>query len=333
MNTPRYTDFVNYILGITGEIWEGRRVDLLHEVYSEDILVRSPEGVTVGNRNVIAATMATIAEFPDRQLLGEDVIWEHAGSDSWYSSHRIMSTATYSGNGKYGPASSRRLHYRVIADCHAAEDSRHGWQINDEWLVRDQGAIARQLGFEPRQFVEASLDGSLPPTSYYLPDADSLESPYGGTGNDAESGKRLEQILQRLMRAEFSVISREYDRAVHLGHPGGDRYGRPEAEAFWLGLRSAFPDAEFQVWHRIGRSDPGLPDRAAIRWTLEGKHSGHGLFGRPTGKHAFILGITHAEFGRRGLRAEYTLIDEISVWRQLLDDRDPCPHRESNHDS
>ncbi len=333
MNSPRYTDFVDYILGITEEIWEHRRVDLLHQYYSDDILVRSPEGVTVGNRDVIAATLATISEFPDRQLLGEDVIWDHAGPDSWYSSHRIMSTATHAGDGKYGPSSSKRLHYRVIADCHAGEDARNGWQINDEWMVRDQGAIARQLGYEPRQFVEASLAGSLPPTGYYLPDADTLKSPYGGAGNDAVPGQRLEHILQRLMDAEISVIPQEYDRACHLGYPGGDRYGRAGAEAFWLGLRSAFPDAEFRVWHRMGRSDPGLPERAAIRWTLEGNHSGYGLFGRPTGRQAYILGITHAEFGGRGLRDEYTLIDEVSVWRQLLDDRDACADTENSHDS
>ena len=29
----------------------------------------------VGNKGVIGATMATLAEFPDRRLLGEDVIW------------------------------------------------------------------------------------------------------------------------------------------------------------------------------------------------------------------------------------------------------------------
>ena len=29
----------------------------------------------VGNDRIVAATMATLAEFPDRELLGEDVIW------------------------------------------------------------------------------------------------------------------------------------------------------------------------------------------------------------------------------------------------------------------
>ncbi len=46
-----------------------------------DIVVRSPGSVVVGNQGVIAATMATLHEFPDRTLLGEDVIWVRHARD------------------------------------------------------------------------------------------------------------------------------------------------------------------------------------------------------------------------------------------------------------
>ena len=59
----RFTDFPDYILGITKEIWEDRGIDTLHEYYSKDIVVRSPASVVVGNQDVIGATMATLAEF------------------------------------------------------------------------------------------------------------------------------------------------------------------------------------------------------------------------------------------------------------------------------
>ena len=72
---PKWTDFPDYILGITREIWENRGIHTLHAYYADDIVVRSPASVVRGNRGVIAATMATLSEFPDRQLLGEDVIW------------------------------------------------------------------------------------------------------------------------------------------------------------------------------------------------------------------------------------------------------------------
>ncbi len=319
MSLRPYTDFTDYILGITEEIWEKRQIDTLYEYYSDDILVRSPEGVTRGNRDVIEATRSTLAEFPDRQLLGEDVIWEHTGENSWFSSHRIVSTATHGGTGKFGAASHRPLCYRVIADCHAEESAEAGWRINDEWLVRDQGAIVRQLGHEPQDFVRAALDGRQQPVSHFVPDDKTLASPYSGRGNDAGPGLRYQAILERMMDGEFSIIPDEYDRACQLHLPGSRTgHGFAGAESFWPALRESFPDATFRIEHRIGRSDPGLPERAAIRWTLRGRHDGGGAFGAPTGRNVYMLGISHAEFGPRGIRAEYNLYDEIAIWHQLI---------------
>jgi hypothetical protein len=65
-------DFPNYILGITQEIWEQRGLSTLHHYYSENIPVRSLGSMVMGNQHVIAATTATLAEFPNRQLLRED---------------------------------------------------------------------------------------------------------------------------------------------------------------------------------------------------------------------------------------------------------------------
>ena len=90
-----------------------------------------------------------------------------------------------------------------------------------------------------------------------------------------------------------------------------------------MGLRSSFPDAEFKIHHMIGREDPLMPPRAALRWTLHGKHSGWGSFGVPTGAEVFVLGASHAEFGalisgQPKLRREWALFDETAIWKQIL---------------
>ena len=63
----KFKDFPDYILGITQEIWEHRDLASLNHYYSEHIPVRSPGSLVIGNQHVIGATMATLAEFPDRQ--------------------------------------------------------------------------------------------------------------------------------------------------------------------------------------------------------------------------------------------------------------------------
>jgi hypothetical protein len=92
---PKFRDFPDYIIGITKEIWEDRGIHTLHDYYSKDIVVRSPGSVVIGNQDVIGATMATLHEFPDRVLLGEDVIWSGTPETGMLSSHRIMSMATH----------------------------------------------------------------------------------------------------------------------------------------------------------------------------------------------------------------------------------------------
>ena len=57
-----------YIIGITKQIWEDREIASPHRSYAADIPVRSPGSVVCGNHGVIAATLATLAEFPDRIL-------------------------------------------------------------------------------------------------------------------------------------------------------------------------------------------------------------------------------------------------------------------------
>ena len=83
-------------------------------------------------------------------------------------------------------------------------------------------------------------------------------------------------------------------------------------------LRAALPSATFTIYHVIGRADPHLPPRAAVRWSLDGKHDGFGTFGKPSGAPVHVMGMTHAEFGPWGLRREFTLFDEISIHKQIL---------------
>ncbi|WP_173424735.1 nuclear transport factor 2 family protein [Photobacterium sanctipauli] len=313
---PRWRDFPDYILGITKEIWEDRGLHTLHDYYSPDIIVRSPSAISQGNKDVISATMATLAEFPDRTLFGEDVIWSGSPEQGMLSSHRITSTATHLGNGVYGKASGTKLRYRIIADCHAINN-----QINDEWLIRDQGAIAKQLGLSSEEYARQLIEreGGIEKSPFPFTPAQDIEGPYLGIGNDNEWGCRYEDILRRLMNAEFSTVANDYDRACMAEYPGGTAaLSHNEVDQFWMQLRAAFPNAKFTVHHRIGRDDPMMPPRAAIRWSLEGKHEGYGAFGKPTGADVYVMGISHAEFGPWGLRREFTLYDQTAVWKQIL---------------
>ena len=86
------------------------------------------------------------------------------------------------------------------------------------------------------------------------------------------------------MAGDFSHLCKQFDRAAHLEYPNGQStQGWKSADNFWMGLRSAFPDAVFTIHHQMGIDSPDMSPRSALRWSLHGKHSGWGIsFGAPT---------------------------------------------------
>ena len=325
--SQRYKDFPDYILQITHDIWEGRGIGLLNDLYAPDIPMRFPSGVSLGNQATIDGTMATLAEFPDRTLFGHDVVWCGNRADGYLSSHRLTSTGTHTGRGPFSHllagVTGRRFSMRAIADCAARDDT-----IYDEWLVRDTGALVRQLGGDPETYARALIDAEGGPDRAVrplTPDND-VEGDYkvagGARGNASEWGERYAEILRAIMAKDFDVIPREYDRACVIEAPGGPAAGADgvswaAADRFWLPLRSSFPRAQFAIHHVIGREDPLMGPRAAVRWSLWGEHGGWGAYGAPSGARVYVMGISHATFGPWGLRHETTLVDEVAVWKQI----------------
>ena len=96
--------------------------------------MRAATGLTADNSGVTAQTLQTLHQFPDRRLVGEEVIWADGGDGSFLSSHRLVSVMRHQGDGSYGAATGRLVKSRIIADCWVTNK-----QVTEEWLVRDQG--------------------------------------------------------------------------------------------------------------------------------------------------------------------------------------------------
>ncbi|WP_146589742.1 nuclear transport factor 2 family protein [Puniceibacterium confluentis] len=314
---PKFRDFPDYVLGVSEEIWEGRGLGAKLRAYSHgDIIQRSPAGITFGTGALVAEAMALQATFPDRRVLGEDVIWSGSPAVGMLGSHRQLVLAAYGGGGPFDAPTGTALRYREIADVYAKANL-----VSDVWRVCDTGAITRQLGTTPHDWARANLADQDPETQPFRPAIDVI-GPYTGRGNSSQWGAAFADLLERVMQGDLSVIAEQYDRACQLEYPGGvTGHGWQAAETFWLGLRASFPTASFAIHHQIGLSDPPMPPRAALRWSLSGRHGGWGSFGAPSGAEVHVMGISHAEFGPWGLRREWSLLDETAIWMQILNHR------------
>ena len=127
--------------------------------------------------------------------------WCGDDQSGFLSSHRIVSTATHCG-GAFGPATGRKVTFRTIADTFCRDN-----RVWDEWLIRDNAAIAVKLGQTAKSAAQMVIDsGDL--TMPLTPSSD-ITGPYSGIGNDNEWGDLHAGILQRIMAAELAVIDRE----------------------------------------------------------------------------------------------------------------------------
>ena len=307
-------DFPTFLAGVTRSLWEGRGLDepLARDIHPQ-IILRDAGAIGIGPGAVGREVLTTLAAFPDLQMLTEDVVWSGSAAVGWLGSQRCMAFGRQDAAGPFGPATGRALRWRVLTDAYAKAG-----RISDVWQVRDTGAILRQSGQDPRDWAEAARPRLDPESQPFRPEVE-VQGPYTGAGNADQWGIAFADLLARMMQGGFSVVPEQYDRACQLDYPGGvTAHGAAAAEAFWLGLRASFPSATFSVHHRIGMEEPLLPPRAALRWSLDGRHDGWGPFGPPTGKPVHVMGISHAEFGPWGLRREWTLIDEASVWLQIV---------------
>lgn len=311
--TPR-----DYILGITEAIWEDRGLDLIRRWYSETGPVRSPAGIVTGSEAVIAATLGTLNEFPDRKVLGEDVICHEPGNGSFYSSHRIISTITHKGQGPFGLPTGRAAAYRIIADCWCKDN-----QILEEWLIRDAGAMATQLGTTPQALARAQVRAACnsgQPVSVFKPENDA-PSAYQPVLEDTGLAATYGAILNRIWRDKaLRTVGESYERGATVHGPShGHHHGHDQIDHFLLGFLAAFPLATFSIEHLFARTDEvGRPHRATARWSLRGPHTGFGRYGEPTGQDVYIMGISQAELADGKITREYTLVDDVVIWKQVL---------------
>ena len=312
----KYKNFPDYILKITKQIWEGKDVDSIGEFYTKDIPVRSPFGITYGNKPVIEATYNTLKEFPNRQLMGEDVIWNGNDNNGYHSSHRILSKGTHLGDGFYGKPTGKDIYYRVIADC-ACKDN----QVYDEWIVRDQGAMVRQIGYTPKEFAQIMIDneGGLEKANKLFDKNDIKPSNYEPEQVKINSaGERYSKILSKVFREGYKF--QDYNRASTIYWPGNKiGHGREDVAKLWNSLKEILTDTKFTIEHIGYLDEPNKNPRASIRWFLEGVHSKDSEnYGKKTNSKLFFMGINHVELNQDGVIREWVLFDEVAIWKQIL---------------
>ena len=313
-----YTDIVSYIIRCTYKIWEEKQIGLIDTHYSQDAVIHTSNGDIVGAKSVLANTVQQLSLFPDRRLFPEDVIWAGNDLDGFYSSHRILSTAHHRGYSLYGAPSGRRLKYRVIADCVVKENL-----IVEEWLVRDDLNIIRQIGLDERGYAAKLV--AMMPEKYRVAKHDSQAKPAPSSkpvARDPE-GFDIETLIKTTWHEAwnqrmFDRFSEAYLSTAHCHSASGrELFGHADITQFAIDWLACFPDGQMYFDHFCALGNDSQGYRTSLRWTFQGTHSGYGIYGEPGGMPVRIMGITQAIVQGGKVVEEWTVFDELNLLCQL----------------
>jgi predicted ester cyclase len=136
-------------------------------------------------------------------------------------------------------------------------------------------------------------------------------------------GFDIEDFVRRSMHdiwnwRMFNKIAGHYaDNYLCHSASGREMYGRDEFTAFVLSMLAMFPDARFSIDHLFWNGDEREGYRTAMRWSLVGTHTGHGIYGMPTGKRVRIWGMTQHIVKNGRFVEEWTLFNELALLKQL----------------
>jgi steroid delta-isomerase-like uncharacterized protein len=299
-------NLVDFILGITFEIWEQGRIDNIYDYYAREVEVYSLDGMTTSATEMVDQTYATLTSYPDRLLIADDVITSGSAKQG-FSSHRIISPMTNLGDTAFGPATMRKIQVMNIADCEVDDGL-----ITREWLVRDNLAVIKQLGFDPLEcsrIIAQQFDDKQ--TAW-------LSSEFARTTNSRPATVLAQDILENCwIKGDDKTLESVYAPYCVLKRAPLFIYsGREEVLRHYADWRDAFPDACLSIDHVCSQPFDGNNQRIAVRWSVAAYHKGE-FAGRPaSGKPVYIMGVTHWQMVDGRIAAEWTVIDELAVLAQ-----------------
>ncbi|MCI1035736.1 MULTISPECIES: ester cyclase [Raoultella] len=319
-----YVNIIDYIIRITHRIWEEGDIGYIYDTYSHDCNVWDDVGLHVGRDRVVAGTARTLNAYPDIRILGDEVIWAGDENVGFHSSHRSYIMGTNTGFSEFGAPTNRPVRFMCIANCVMLEN-----EIFYEHVLHNTASLIQQLGLNvfdvardmmtrhgenplARDFVSSEpfrVPGQGKPALLPLPQ-----------GNKLDVRAFINAFYQnvwnrRMLRSltDFCSPNIAYQGPTERVYQGLGNY-----KSWILSLLAMFPDLTFSVddvyW--MGNDQSGY--LVSVRWSAQGTHLGHGIYGKPTGKEVHLVGISQYRIQDNIIQQEWSIFNEFGVITQLV---------------
>jgi predicted ester cyclase len=317
-----YTDIVDYIVRCTHKIWDERDIGLIYSHYTHNAVLYHTTGALYSREEVVHDTIQRLVSFPERRGMATQVIWRGNDVDGFYTSHLVTGVGKHTQYGHFGKPTDRPFVSRTVADCMILEN-----KIYREWVVADQMAIVQQLGLDAKAIAASRardmfargvrnidigenrrLLGQYPPES-------EADVSLAHTDTEAWCLAQLHHIFNKRM---FGRIRDIYAPNCQWHGPlMKELYGPAAVLHQTLGLVGSMPDGSFVPQHICSNPCEEGGEKVAVRWIMEGHHTGHGILGAPSGQRLFVLGMSHYHVIGGRIVDEWTVYDELALQTQV----------------
>lgn len=316
-----YLDIVDYVIKLTHQIWEEKGIGVIYKTYHNNVTMHCGSLNLQGINAVISNTLQTLHAFPDRRLIGGNVVWSGNDKEGFYTSHRINSTATNLGDSSFGSATGKRVNFRTTVDC-----AVHSNRIYEEWLVRDNLHLVQQLGLDPHEVAKSlaqSTNASSLQLSYGLSETMNgqlMPAVFKPKSSQFDIGEFILEMYNKIWEWRlFNQLNEYYaDHAVVHYICDKDLVGYNQIQGMLVCLFASFPNAKFMIdrvtFNQIDDKDAW---DVSVRWRLQGLHEGIGYFGQPSWKPVEILGINQLRVIEGKVVEEWMTFDGLDVLKQI----------------
>lgn len=321
-----FNDIVDYIIRITHRIWEQKNVGLCLDYYGKICPVHTLGSYSEEVETVVSATLKTIGAFPDRSLIGENVVWRDLGEEAgYYSSHRITSIMTNKGPSEFGPATGKTGRVTTIADCVCYEN-----KIVYEWLMRDNSFLIKQLGIDLYDAANHFAQFTAP-QEFYDWKAKEIARVKAGQATEHQWPTAVNSECEKLAqdwiatffnRKDYGPLKDFYHLNAKAQWPGGvEATGLPGIRGVFIQWLAQCPDAKATCDHiAVTRFEDAGYD-IAIRWSVAGTFAARNeQLAQYSGQDFFVLGSTHLRVIDGKISEEWTVFDEIAAYANLIRD-------------
>ncbi|WP_152657188.1 ester cyclase [Oceanobacillus sp. CFH 90083] len=316
-----YHNIIDYIIRITRQIWKEKDIGLIYDTYSHGVQVHRGLINSHGVNEVVAGTLQTLQSFPDRTGLGWSIVWSGNDKEGFFTSHRGRSIGTNLGDTLYGPATGKKVVFRTTADCLIHEN-----KIYEEWLVMDTYHLVQQLGFDPVEIAKrtAKQTSKLAPALQFniaqSAEAGLQPKAYKPRYEEFEIGDFMLMLFNQVWdRRSINKVKEFYDENAVIHYVcNKDMIGHNEIQGMFINLFASVPNSKV-ILERVtcNKRDNEKDWDVAVRWRIQGLHSGIGYFGTPSGKPIEIHGMNHFKVRNEKIQEEWMLFDGMEVLRQI----------------